>query len=74
MLDIDLPRIKDDRKLEVDINTNPPIPEQWGTAFVIGNSSVQSIGCNFIDIKWNHREELLDVGGSQVTIYNSQMN
>ena len=71
-LDMDLPSIVDDKRVEVEICTNPPDngeptkSDPGRTALVIGNSSVNEIGKNLFGVWWETEKELLDVGGNQV--------
>jgi hypothetical protein len=72
MLDMDLPSIATNKKVEVEICTNPldngdpESAEPGRTALAIGNSSVIAIGDHFQGIWWQDEEEWLDVGGNQV--------
>ena len=71
-LDVDLPSIKDDNRVEVEICTNPPDngeptkAEPGRTALAIGDSSVIEIGNKLKGVWWETQKELLDVGGNQV--------
>ena len=71
-LDMDMPSIATNKKVEVEICTNPPdngdqdslVPGK--TSLAIGNSSVIAIGDHFQGIWWQDEKEWLDVGGNQV--------
>jgi hypothetical protein len=71
-LDMDLPSIATNKKVEVEICTNPPDngdpdnSEPGRTSLAIGNSSVIAIGDHFQGIWWQDEKEWLDVGGNQV--------
>ena len=71
-LDMDLPSIATNKKVEVEICTNPPDngdpdnSEPGRTSLAIGNSSVIAIGDHFQGVWWQDEKEWLDVGGNQV--------
>ena len=72
MLDMDMPSIATNKKVEVEICTNPPdngdqdslVPGK--TSLAIGNSSVIAIGDHSQVVWWQDEKEWLDVGGNQV--------
>ena len=81
MLDMDLPSIAVDKRVEVEICTNHPDngqatnskagSEPGRTSLAIGNASVMEIGNNFEGVEVVDTGTWLDVGGDQVIYFTS---